>query len=379
MEANSNKNQKVNFKKSAKKFFKNVWQILKNVGEPVLIGIVCVLLFFVAVLVFIVKMLAYFFVYNPIVFWVWAMISPERAACSLNRGTEKVPEDDFGWFTLIVFAPENFYWNLNKACRWALPWRAKREILAVRELREADFCQQLKFFNTGDREAIIKANWLTNNVKNHILTYCEQPIARMLVATMDNLSDAQFRHLVACKNYDAVVTYVNKHTTLSENKLVAWVDALLTELDDNGLDLLCQYARIKSLPAYVVNYLHNKKADCLLAKINPALDIYAQKKMITSTKEEVALWQKYCIALKIKGGVIFDETQHLMDASQYKEFRERGWVLCEKAIVFWFSKDDLSMAEEIIKAENVKVFDTPNIRSLVAANPKLARTLLKKN
>lgn len=353
-----------NFKNKAAVAAKNVINFLGLAAQGIMLVIGIAFL-----------MIVDFVFFNPIVFWFWTVIAPGSAARSL-KNTMKA--DDCSCDHPLDL-PGKFYWEMNRKLRFLLPWRCKKEFLRVTCLKEATLQQELKFFNESYQEDLIKKNWLSKEAKES-LWFQIGGLRELLLPHMGTLTAKQFSILVTNEEWGAVIKYFNTHTP-SEQMLQMLLDK--AEATDNkcpqALELLCNYAKARSLPASVINKLYKMKGVNGNSEkaIENALASYAQKQILIASHEDLKLWEKLCRQIK-DDGEIFDENQKLMSLRQYGIYRASGLKLCEAAIIHFLSKEDLNMAEEIIKYEIIESQKgSDNSMLLIMANPKLASVFFR--
>ncbi|MBO5442466.1 MAG: hypothetical protein J6A33_01610 [Alphaproteobacteria bacterium] len=325
-------------------------------------------LLFIIVMVFVFAI--FLVIYNPITFWVWALIAPASAAKSLRGKRGEKPDP--------VELTREFFWDLNRIFRFLLPWRCKKEFLAASQLDEATFEQELKFFRTSDQADIIDKNWLSKKAKDQVWLCYGNGIRALLLPHMGSLSLEQFSILVYNEEWSSVVKYLNTYTP-SEKMLERIVKHAVEkkELKNNpALNLLCNIAQQRSLPANIINKLFKDKefVEDMQSKVKTALSSYGQKQAILLGQKDTNTWRKFCNTLKDEE--IFPENQILMSLPQYEEYHRVGKKLCTSAIIHFLSQGELSTAEKVIRYEIVENgAANDNIDCLISGNPKLVEIL----
>lgn len=311
-------------------------------------------------------------IYNPVVFWVWAMIAPKSAARSLYniKGKEDHPLD----------LPGKFFWEMNRKLDFLLPWRCKKEFLRVTQLKEANPTEEVRFFHGEDQAAIISKNWLSREAKERLWPMIGNSLHELMLPHMGSLNVEQFSVLVWNNEWQTVVEYINKYTP-SERFLEIVVNAAIGKGKKNNeaFNFLCRYAKVKSLPANIINSIYKNTVideEDRMA-IEKALSIYGQRRLIITGCDNHELWEKFCNRLK-GGDGIFPENQILLNLQQYKDYHNAGFGLCNQAIIYFLSKEDMNMAEAVIKHELVekKAALTGQVCTLIEANAKLGEIYL---
>ncbi len=357
-----NKMDKKTFSSKAIAIAKSTLNFMANCGLGLLFIIVMVFVFAI-----------FLVIYNPITFWVWALIAPASAAKSLRGKRGEKPDP--------VELTREFFWDLNRIFRFLLPWRCKKEFLAASQLEEATFEQELKFFRTSDQADIIDKNWLSKKAKDQIWSCYETGIRELLLPHMGSLSLEQFSILVYNEEWGSVVKYINTHTPsekMLERILEKAIELSKKELKNNSaLNLLCNIAKLRGLPSSIINKLFNDKSivEEIQKKVKTALTSYGQKQVILLGQKDSSTWRKFCDTLN-KQTDIFPENQTMMSLRQYEEYHRAGKNLCTSAIIHFLSKEDLSMAEKVIRYEVIgNGAANDNIDCLISGNPKLVEIL----
>lgn len=296
------------------------------------------------------------------------MISPKKAAKSLRGDSD--PDDP-------VEDLRRFFWKLNKIFRFLLPWRCKKELLMATCLKEATFEQELKIFNESEQDDLIEKNWLSKKAKDQVW-YQNRCIRELLLPSMGTLTSEQFSILVHNEEWESVQQYLNRKTPSEKMLGILLKEALKKQEKKNqALNLLCNYTRIYSLPANLVNKLFNMQDvdQNVIEKIKSAQKSYGQRQVILYGQQNFKTWEKFCKSLDDKQDV-FPENQKLMTRQQYLAYNKAGKKLCLSAIIHFLSKGELSMAEEVIRYEIIgNKISNDRIDCLISGNPKLVEIL----
>ena len=320
--------------------------------------------------------------YNPVVYWVWAMIAPQSAAQSLYsdelhkmlKGETLSPVD-----TILNF-PRMCFWHLNRALRFLLPWRSKKAFIAETEFNEGSFEEHLRFFHSEDQAEVINKGWLNCKERDHLWSSLGGSLRELMLPQMGRLSTEQFRILANCGEWQTIGEYMGRYT-LSSAMLSILLNVACDDRSDEqkAIRLFSQYVKLHGLSAEVINsvYASQRMPENIRKQIENALEIFRQRKMLQAYagSEQEPNWVRFC---KIDGNLA-DENQPLMNEMQYLVYHTTtGKVLCASAVVSFLSQGDNRLAKLVLKhevVENNVIND--QIRSLIAANPVLAQEFLR--
>lgn len=311
--------------------------------------------------------------FNPIVFWVWAIINPKSAAVNFyGRDMHKVLCGEADTTTEIMTLPWIFYWKLNRGLRFLLPWRCKKAFIAKTKFHEGSFDQHIRYFHEHSGE-VIENGWLNGAELCHLWELVGANLRSHLLPQMGCLSLEQFKLLLSCNEVGTATMYAAKHT-LSSEMLKAMVKVCKDEAyGGSWITLFCNYIKLHGLSADVVNVVYQTTWTKDGRKyVEEALEIFRQRKIVqTSTSNE---WKHFCSV----DGKLVAEAQKLMTYEKYLVYHEvTGNRLYDTTVAYFLGKGDI-LAFAVLKYEVVegRIYNDL-LRSLIAGNPEIAKEYLR--
>ena len=310
------------------------------------------------IIVAIVLVMLLVFVFNPVMFLFWSVVSPGRAAQMLYG------EGDLGLFS-------EFVRDLNGWMVALYPFRMKKHFMAVRGIDNYSAKAQCRYYRkTGRRVSVL--GQMTNEAVQQLWEGEINFTEKVKIASSGmKLSDKQFAFLVDNHQTEEALAYIRKWTP-NANKL-----RHLIEYDET--EVLIPAIRIYGLPAELISLVFAEGKSELIADVQEALVAYSHRQTVLNTQrsDESARkeWLTFCNS--VEKGKIRSNAQKAMHGWQYDEFHKVGHTLDKEAVEFFFAKGDVSMCIRIFKYEKDNGRVSEKADALVAANQKLTAALLQ--
>lgn len=310
------------------------------------------------ILVAIVLVMLLVFVFNPVMFLFWSIVSPGRAARMLYG------EDDFGLYS-------EFVQGLNGWMVALYPFRMKKHFMEVRGINNYSTKAQCRYYRkTGRRVNVLKK--MTNDAVQELWKSETNSNEKVKIASSGmQLTDEQFAYLVDNGEFSQALAYIRQWTP-NANKL-----RHLINYGAHGV--LISAIKIYGLPAELISLVFAEGKSELIAAVQEALVVYSHRQTVLNTQrsDESARkeWLTFCNS--VEKGKIRSNAQKAMHGWQYDEFHKVGHTLDKEAVEFFFAKGDVSMCTRIFSYEQNNGRVSDKAEALIAANPKLTSALLQ--
>lgn len=310
------------------------------------------------IIVAIVLVMLLVFVFNPVMFLFWSVVSPGRAAQMLYG------EGDLGLFS-------EFVRDLNGWMVALYPFRMKKHFMAVRGIENYSAKAQCRYYRkTGRRVSVLKQ--MTNDAVQKLWKSETNFNEKVKIASSGmQLSDEQFAYLVDNGQITQALAYIRQWTP-NANKLRHLIKS-------DAHEVLVPAIKTYGLPAELISLVFSEGKSELIADVQEALVAYSHRQTVLNTQrsDESARkeWLTFCTS--VEKGKIRSNAQKAMHGWQYDEFHKVGHTLDKEAVEFFFAKGDVSMCIRIFKYEKDNGRVSEKADALVAANPKLTAALLQ--
>lgn len=339
MATTTNNNKRVrNFFKACGRGLERCWDGIVWLGKGIVIALALIIMFL--------------FIYNPVVFLLWAIFAP-RAAANLMWNMDipvfsEVMQSFSGWI-------EKF-----------LPFGMRKHFMKVRGIDNYSAKLQVKYYEASKQKLevikkmsddAVKRLWKVGNANDWL----------NIANAGAKFTDAQFEQMISQKCPNIIFSYVSNNTP---NQYM--LHMLMNETNDAWLEILGYCVRRYGLPAPLVKRIYEHCNEKAKKVCEDNLVIFADCKFVLGTQSGEALkeWGWACE----KKREICVQAQKCMSLSQYIRYFENDLKLDIRAIRYFLSKGDLSMASYLFKKEYEAISNDDEAMAYVAANPQLMRS-----
>lgn len=316
---------------------KTLGQQLYAVGEGIVIAIGLVLM----VVLF----------YNPVMFLLWSIVTPKRAANMLYK------------FDVPIFMPAMRALNGWMICLY--PFCMKKYFMAARGLSHYSVPLQIRYYKTRKECMAPKiAKAMSAEAIAYLWEHTDVPtVDRVnILRSGRKLTDQQVRNLIYGTDswWHEVETYLQTWTpSVSVSEALLGAGKEHKEIRRIFLNCVETYG----LPAELIEMsLNSDMSD----DVQTALEHFAQRTFVhrTAGPSAAADFAAFCR----KTDAICDKAQMAMNGWQYEAFHSAGHKLSTAAVEDFLQKGDMDICTKIFQYEENL---SPLAKSLIHADPKL--------
>ena len=337
---------KTNNKKSVKRFFRacgrglvRCWDGIVWLGKGIIVAIALIAMFL--------------FIYNPVAFLLWAIFAPRTAA-------KMMWDMDIDVFSEAMQA-------LSGWIEYFLPFSHRKYFMKQRGIGNYSAKLQVKYYNVSKRPKVEVIKEMTDDAVQLLWNTGTAEDWINIAQAGCKFSDKQFDQMMRQKCSIVISTYVSNNTPNQH-----MLHMLMNEVDDAWLDILGYCVRRYGLPAPLVKRMYEHCNEKAKKVCEDNLVIFADCKFVLGTQSGEGL-NEWGWACEKKREICF-QAQKCMSLSQYIRYFENDLKLDIRAIRYFLSKGDLSMASYLFKKEYEAITKDDESMAYVAANPQLMRS-----
>ena len=333
---NKTNNKRVrNFFRACGRGLVRCWDGIVWLGKGIIVAIALIAMFL--------------FIYNPVAFLLWAIFAPRTAAKMMWDMDIDVFQALSGWI------------------EYFLPFSHRKYFMKQRGIGNYSAKLQVKYYNVSKRPKVEVIKEMTDDA---VQLLWETGISDDWINIANAgiaLSDKQFDQMMNQKCSNFIYAYVSKNTPNQH-----MLHMLMNEVDDAWLDILGYCVRRYGLPAPLVKRMYEHCNEKAKKVCEDNLVIFADCKFVLGTQSGEGL-NEWGWACEKKREICF-QAQKCMSLSQYIRYFKNDLKLDIRAIRYFLSKGDLSMASYLFKKEYEAISNDDEAMADVAANPQLMRS-----
>lgn len=289
--------------------------------------------------------------YNPVMFLLWSIVMPKKAANMLYK------------LDIPVFIPAMQV--LNGWVIWLFPFRMKQHFMWAHGLSNYGVRLQVRYYNAHKSAKTVNA--MSAEAIDYLWKNSQKPIVDWInIAETDKqLKDSQMADLIQNNYLKHTQDLVRKWTPSAETL------SRLLEACENGSEewqevfLFC--VETYGLPQSLIDAALDSE---MAEDVQTALEHFAQRTFVRNhmaALQNDSSFEDFCRKTK----TICDEAQMAMNSWQYEAFHNAGHKLSTAAIESFLQKGNLDICTRIFRYEENHGLVSAKAKALINANPQL--------